>query len=102
MVAASCNDCKEYVKSYSVTDESSKGPKCLQDDQEGVATLGSVTQESDCPYFRRITINQDSDRYPREYFKESNMDEATVDTWSDLQYTLDPLREAKEQHPERF
>ena len=71
---ASCQECVYYYIAYSVTGEKNAIGKCEKDDQPGVATIGSVKEESDCPYFKRQTltiIDKNVHPYPRVFIKEN-------------------------------
>lgn len=93
MTATTCRDCVNYIHEYSLTGRAGKITKCLEDAQIGIPQVGTVTDTSDCAWYKKAGYNVKADVFPRRYVKENSDDDvAIVDTYSDGEGQVDPFR----------
>ncbi len=100
--AVTCVDCNHFWATWSITGDTNKVTKCDFDDKAGVAQVGTVILQSDCPWFDRIKINEHSDAYPGARLRDTGASQDTINTRANIGSTPDPYGEAKKKYPSRF
>lgn len=97
---ANCNICLNYYKHWSETGKGNMIQKCQKDQEDGVAQVGTVYHESDCPYFKRINLATPAGVYPKRMIKTS-ADSKPIISSEPIDTTINPYEEVAPKYPKR-